>query len=533
MICAIKSRLNRWDALAAGLLVIASGGTVYTFGAYASTLKDTLRLSQTELEIAALCSNFGNYLGLAGFFFDAYGPVASVGVGASLIGLGYGGLWLLLRVAPASHGAIYASICCFVWGHGASYLDIATVGSVIGAFPRHRGAVVGLLKSMYGLASGLIVLFAAHWLSPANFVGALALVAFLLPLAFARRLQGATAGANEDEEDDATVGRRIDRAAMRVAGLATLLLAIAISRIAAPGAWESFGVNFTVSACVVLGLCWITRVGSDTGAKHGPEVTVAEGSAAYTSIYQTTAPRQTSLAGTVDTPPQQSVRSAEFWLLMLAVLPIAGMGLTTVNNLAQIISARGGSPATAHVAVSLVSIMNCLGRLATGRFADVLVARGTPRPALLVMSSVGGALAMAFLWATGTSVGCALVGIAVAGAAYGMLWTLIPTLASDLFGVKQIGGNSMLCLPTVLMGSVLYSTLLAPAVYKAHSVQPDDDGEAECLGVGCFGDTFIAIGLSCCVGALSALALYTKTRDLYKLRDASLAVNAQNAATLL
>ena len=48
----------------------------------------------------------------------------------------------------------------------------------------------------------------------------------------------------------------------------------------------------------------------------------------------------------------------------------------------------------------------------------------------------------------------------------------------------------MLCLPAVIAGSVLFSTLLAPAVYAAAAAKADDDDDAVgCTGADCFGIT--------------------------------------------
>ena len=69
--------MTRWSNLAMCMLVIVSGGTVYSFGAYSSALKEKLSLTQEQLEIAALCSNLGNYIGLAGFFYDRFGAATS------------------------------------------------------------------------------------------------------------------------------------------------------------------------------------------------------------------------------------------------------------------------------------------------------------------------------------------------------------------------------------------------------------------------------------------------------------------------
>ncbi|KAJ1455531.1 Nodulin-like-domain-containing protein [Pelagophyceae sp. CCMP2097] len=158
----------KWVLLGSGLMVILCAGTVYAFGAFSNELKRSLQLSQTQLELGALAANLGNYIGIAGFFFDKYGAVKSSYVGAVLMGVGYGarprGLWLLSKTAgdlSGAQGFAALLVCCFTYGHGSSYLDVS-VATVVRAFPGHRGAVVGLLKSFYGLAASLVILFAGH-----------------------------------------------------------------------------------------------------------------------------------------------------------------------------------------------------------------------------------------------------------------------------------------------------------------------------------------------------------------------------------
>jgi len=128
-----RAEQKRWTNLGACLVVILAGGTVYSFGAYSNTLKARLGLGQAQLEAAALSANVGNYIGVAGFFYDRFGAVASVKFGASLIGLGYGAQWLLMARGGGAYGPGDATgllcVCCFVWGHGSGYLDCAAVGA--------------------------------------------------------------------------------------------------------------------------------------------------------------------------------------------------------------------------------------------------------------------------------------------------------------------------------------------------------------------------------------------------------------------
>ena len=60
--------------------------------------------------------------------------------------------------------------------------------------------------------------------------------------------------------------------------------------------------------------------------------------------------------------------------------------------------------------------------------------------------------------------------IAAAGAAYGAMWTLVPTTTSDLFGLARVGANYSLVVPAVVAGSLVFATWLAPTVGAPASV---------------------------------------------------------------
>ncbi|KAJ8604333.1 hypothetical protein CTAYLR_002505 [Chrysophaeum taylorii] len=498
---------SRWKVLGGALLVITSGGTVYSFGSYSSTLKSRLNLSQTELDVAALCANVGTYIGSAGFVVDRFGATNAAYLGSVLIGLGYTGLWLLALSNGVANPAFAVSFSCFVWGHGAGYLDAAAISVSIKCFPKHRGAIVGLAKSLYGLASSLVVLLAAYVVGQTTLIAVLASIAFVLPAWNAPRLEEAPC----PDEDERATADRIDRAVLRVVFLAIAAAFVAILRVVAPGAWTSIYANLAVSVLVLVGLVAVTSFAPGEQRRDELRELLAEETVG------------SSIAGTIDYAPARAVREPTLWLLFVSVLPIAGAGLATINNLGQIMSARGAATGTQDVAVTMVSVANCLGRLAAGRLSDALSRRGLPRTGLLVLTSAIACVAMLELYATGTSISLALVGVVAIGGAYGMLWTLIPTLTSDIFGMRRIGSNYMLTLPSVVLGSVLFSTVLASTVYSDHESRDDDDDDDDddsdtCTGSACFATTFLVTAAACLLGTLAAAALTLKTRHLYQIK---------------
>ena len=100
------------------------------------------------------------------------------------------------------------------------------------------------------------------------------------------------------------------------------------------------------------------------------------------------------------------------------------------------------------------------------------------------------------------------------GVTYGSYWTLNPALIGDIFGnganfarTYSIFGLA----PTA--GSLLFSTLMASRIYKAHK---SSSGADECVGTGCFRDTFLVLGGMLTLSAAVALWVSRRTRAVYE-----------------
>ncbi|KAH8064025.1 hypothetical protein JL721_8424 [Aureococcus anophagefferens] len=353
------------------------------------------------------------------------------------------------------------------------------------------------MKSLYGLASSLIVLFAAYWASGASFVGILAVVALALPLLGSRR-------GRAQRRADGDEGDRLDRAALRVVALALAVLGLAILRVERP--WSSAAANAAVAVAVVTGLGWQTRVAADgRAAGDGPE------DAPLVAKQLAPAAGVASDAGKVDSRPRDTVGRVDFWLFLLAILPVAGAGLMVINNLGQIVSARGGGTAAADVAVSLVSVANCLARLAAGRAADARragAARGDPRGREFGRRGVHGRALR-----DGREPPGRLRGRRGRGRGLRLHVDGDPVRRVGPRGLAHVGANYSLCVPTIVVASLLFSTWLAPAVYDGHA---DDDGD--CVGADCFATAFLVTAGATLAGAGAAVGLCARTLALYELK---------------
>ena len=119
---------------------------------------------------------------------------------------------------------------------------------------------MGLLKSFYGLASSLIILGAAPWLSGVNFIVALAVFAGGLPLLALCKFEDVADRAPEGDAVDAVAAGVLSSLSMRVVGFALLALCIAVLRVIRPPSALGFNVAFSLVIAVGRGSCAPPRV---------------------------------------------------------------------------------------------------------------------------------------------------------------------------------------------------------------------------------------------------------------------------------
>lgn len=156
-----KPGRDRWLCLAGGAALIVCAGAVYGFGAIAESMRDHLLLSSHQQGALALCGNVGLWVGsfTGGIVADTKGPRTAMLGGALFFGVGYGGMWLVLRsgATTASGGDNVAYLAAVLWlvsGLGSGWVYNATIFTNSANFgPAARAKVIGLLATLFGASS--------------------------------------------------------------------------------------------------------------------------------------------------------------------------------------------------------------------------------------------------------------------------------------------------------------------------------------------------------------------------------------------
>lgn len=132
---------------------------------------------------------------------------------------------------------------------------------------------------------------------------------------------------------------------------------------------------------------------------------------------------------------QEAIQTPQFYLLWVMYLLSATAGLMLIAHLPSIAAVQADWKTAAMILVPVLAIFNALGRVGAGFLSDKL---GRSR-AMMVIFLVQ-AINM-FLFTFYTTIPVLIIGSAVAGIAYGAVFSLFPTTTAEYFGMKNLGVN--------------------------------------------------------------------------------------------
>ncbi|KAL0421864.1 UNVERIFIED_CONTAM: hypothetical protein Slati_3209300 [Sesamum latifolium] len=207
----------------------------------------------------------------------------------------------------------------------------------------------------------------------------------------------------------------------------------------------------------------------------------------------------------------QAMGTISFWLLFFTTMCSMGSGLATVNNMSQIGESLGYTTLEINTLVSLWSIWNFLGRFGAGYISDYFLhVKSCPRPLFIVITlaamSIGHAM-IAFAFPGALYAGSILVGVC-----YGSQWSLMPTIASEIFGKAHLGTIFNTITIAGPVGSYILSVRVVGYIYDKEA----SEHGGTCIGTRCFMLSFIIMASVTVSGFLVALGLLLKTRNFYK-----------------
>ncbi|HEY3370232.1 MAG TPA: OFA family MFS transporter [Prolixibacteraceae bacterium] len=131
----------------------------------------------------------------------------------------------------------------------------------------------------------------------------------------------------------------------------------------------------------------------------------------------------------------QVTRTPQFYLLWVMYLLAATAGLMLIAHLPSIAVAQADWKTAGFMLVVILSIFNAIGRLGAGVLSDK-VGRTRAMMIVFMLQAVN-----MFLFMFYTSIPLLVMGSAIAGLAYGAVFSLFPTTTAEFFGMKNLGVN--------------------------------------------------------------------------------------------
>lgn len=199
---------------------------------------------------------------------------------------------------------------------------------------------------------------------------------------------------------------------------------------------------------------------------------------------------------------------------------ICGVGLlqtVETNNMGEMTESLGFPAAVTPASMALFSVAQAAARVVTGAASEyTLRTYGWPRPVYLVAAAAVGVCAHVTLGAVTGELGFVL-GVALSGVNFGMVWPLMVLCSGEIFGPSHVGANYLFYDGvSSAVGTLLLSKMIKQGVYERH-IDPATSPDADtCLGTDCFRSTHFIIALFCLTCVFSSVAFVVLTKDVYK-----------------
>lgn len=207
----------------------------------------------------------------------------------------------------------------------------------------------------------------------------------------------------------------------------------------------------------------------------------------------------------------EAMSTVNFWLLFLAMLCGMGSGFATINNIRQIGESLRYSTVQLNSLVSLWSIWNFLGRFGAGYISDTFLHKHSwPRPVFMAITL--GVMAVGHVVVASGLQGSLYIGSVLIGTAYGSQWSLMPTITSEIFGIRHMGTIYFTISIAGPVGSYLLSVKVIGYFYDKVASEVDNS----CFGSQCFRTSFVIMASVALFGSLVACVLFFRTNKFYK-----------------
>ncbi|XP_068663854.1 protein NUCLEAR FUSION DEFECTIVE 4 [Aristolochia californica] len=547
---------GKWLATVASIWIQCTSGSSYAFGIYSPVLKSSQKYDQSTLDSVAVFKDIGANFGLlSGLLYSAVfvshspssssstscfrgGPWVVLAAGAIQCFLGYFLMWLSIVGAVPRPPVPLMCLYMLLAAHAQTFFNTANVVSAVENFPHHRGTVVGIMKGFLGLSGAILIQVyrTIYEGKPSSFLLMLALLPTLAPFTL-------MCFVNVYDTHEVQEKKYLNQFS-----LISLIIAFYLMVLIILENIQSFGlitriITFLVLIVLLMSPLSVALKAQLKDSSRHPEIThLVEDPDLMDPLVQRRSeiladekmhPKHEDIAyfksSTDDRQESsshdnrkigrgenlnllQAMSTIDFWVLFLAMACAMGSGLATVNNISQIGGSLGYTSIETSTLVSLWSIWNFLGRFGAGYVSDYFLhLKGYPRPLFMAVALATMGVGHAVI-ASGLP-GALYAGSVLVGVCYGSQWSLMPTITSEIFGLKHMGTIFNTIAIASPIGSYLLSVRVVGYIYDLEAASA---GESTCTGKHCFMLSFLIMASVSLLGFVFALLLFFRTRMFYK-----------------
>ncbi|KAL6607930.1 hypothetical protein ACP70R_040993 [Stipagrostis hirtigluma subsp. patula] len=553
--------LGRWFMAFASMLILSVSGATLIFGMYSKELKSSLGYDQRTLNTLAFFKDLGYNVGiLAGLINEVTPPWFGLAIGAALNLGGYLMIYLAVEGRTARPPVWLMCIYICVGTNSQSFTNTCALVTCVKNFPESRGIVLGLLKSFTGLSGAIFaqIYLAIYGDDAKSLVLLIAWLPVVVSALFGHTIRIMPYPSRGDSgSGKSSAATTTNQAFFHFLYISIALAAYLLAMIVVQKQTSFSRAAYAASAVALLLLLFLPLVvvvkqeyrilkEVEESLREPHTVTVEEPSA----LQMAAAPGQSTAIEEAEaeeakqqpsssssclgsclknmfSPPArgedytilQALVSVDMLLLFLATICGAGATLTAIDNMGQIGQSLGYPANTVNTFVSLISIWNYAGRVASGFASEILLSRyGFPRPlmiTLVLLLSCAGHLLIAF----GVPQSLYFASV-VTGFCFGALWPLVYAIISEVFGLKYYSTLYNFGTAASPIGAYLLNVRVAGYLYDVEAAKQHGGtlagGDKTCIGVQCFKKSFLIITAATAVGVLVSLVLVWRTRSFYE-----------------
>ncbi|KAF9348471.1 hypothetical protein BGX26_000118 [Mortierella sp. AD094] len=548
----VSERTIKYLSLTLGILVMALSGSLFSFASLGTDLKARFGFNSSNINLLAAIGDTAMYVGflIVGPIYDHYGERWTLITASILTFLGYGGMYIAYAKAWGGLGFLMVLYCLAGVASTAGYLA-ALAANMANFSAATSGTVSGILLAFFGLSATLFSQIKTHIFSgedevpgsaselkgskaTQNYILFLTIITtaiYILAAVFMVKIIKPTVKNLESgSSSSTTLDESLEKQGPEKVDALQPAHAMSRSTTFTPSMYNGREPNARLEDWNQSSTTLDKEPKSTGSVHHLPGDHILEDAAPGAAVIVPVTTTDVSKAHfnpyltSIDMKPREMLFQSTFWFFVIA--QVSQQGFSYINNIDSIIHAvlNPLDPNTAARAVSLtgthvtlISIGNCLGRLASGIISDWVISRYRISRSIFFLGSEVIILVPLLIMGFSTpvvSLPALIVSSCLIGATYGATGALFASMTRDFFGNKYYGSACGMVMvlngANPFIANQLYGVFYDRAINSMPPMASNSTSEDHmtCVGRSCYDSSFKVASLLQLVCILCAGLLF-------------------------